>query len=124
MNPRKSIHALAALALAGGLVTAATQAQAHAHLVSATPAKDAAGAAPKALSLNFSEKLEPKFSAVELMTADGKGVPVKSVVAGKDHKTITATPAAPLAPGAYMVMWHVVSGDGHKMKGDYNFTVR
>ena len=29
-----------------------------------------------------------------------------------------------LAPGGYMVRWHVVSADGHRMKGQYNFTVK
>lgn len=113
-----------ALAAAAALLAAASGAQAHAHLVSATPAANAAVAAPKSLSLTFSEKLEPKFSGVDLMTADGKAVALKSSVATKDHKTITGALAGPLAPGSYMVMWHVVSADGHKMKGDFSFTVR
>ena len=112
-----------ALAAAAALLTAATGAQAHAHLVKATPAANAVVAAPKNLCLTFSEKLEPKFSGVDLMTADGKPVALKASVAAKDHKTLTAAPAAPLAPGSYMVMWHVVSADGHRMKGDFSFTV-
>lgn len=113
-----------ALAAAAALLAAASGAQAHAHLVSATPAADADVAAPKSLRLTFSEKLEPKFSSVDLMKADGKPVAVKPSVAAKDRKTITAALVAPLAPGSYMVMWHVVSADGHRMKGDYSFTVR
>jgi methionine-rich copper-binding protein CopC len=116
-------HPVIALAAATALLAAATGAQAHAHLVSATPAANAAVAAPKILSLTFSEKLEPKFSGVDLMTANGKPVAVKSSVAAKDRKTITAALSAPLAAGSYMVMWHVVSADGHKMKGDFSFTV-
>lgn len=113
-----------ALAAAAALLAAASGAQAHAHLVSATPAANAAIAAPKSLSLTFSEKLEPKFSGIDLMKADGKPVAVKSSVAAKDRKTITAALVTPLAPGSYMVMWHVVSADGHRMKGDFSFTVR
>jgi methionine-rich copper-binding protein CopC len=113
-----------ALAAATSLLAAASGAQAHAHLVSATPAANAAVSAPKTLSLTFSEKLEPKFSGVDLMKADGKPVAIKSSVAAKDRKTISAALSAPLAPGSYMVMWHVVSADGHKMNGDFSFTVR
>jgi hypothetical protein len=99
----------------------ASGAQAHAHLEKASPAENAAVAAPKAIHLEFSEKLEAKFSAVELMKTDGTAVAVTSKV---DGKTIDGALAAPLAPGGYMVMWHVLSSDGHKMKGQYNFTVR
>lgn len=112
-----------ALAAAAALLAAATGAQAHAHLVRATPAANAEVASPKSLSLTFSEKLEPKFSGFELMKADGKPVALKASVAAKDHKTLSAAPSAPLAPGGYMVMWHVVSADGHRMKGDFSFTV-
>ena len=91
--------------------------------IRATPAANAEVASPKSLSLTFSEKLEPKFSGFELMKADGKPVALKASVAAKDHKTLSAAPSAPLAPGGYMVMWHVVSADGHRMKGDFSFTV-
>jgi methionine-rich copper-binding protein CopC len=55
------------------------------------------------------------------MTMAGDDVPVTATVKGK---VIDATPQQALAPGAYMVMWTIVSTDGHKMTGDYNFTVR
>jgi len=110
-----------ACALALPLVLAATGAQAHAHLVKSDPAANAAVAAPKALHLTFSEKLEPKFSGADLMTAAGAAVAASAKVAGE---TIEATPKAALAPGAYMVMWHVLSTDGHKSSGSYNFTVK
>jgi hypothetical protein len=99
----------------------ASGAQAHARLVKAEPVANTAAAAPKAIHLEFSEKLEPKFSAVTLMKANGAAVPVKSSVSGK---AIDGALAAPLAPGGYMVMWNLVSADGHKMKGQYNFTVK
>ena len=113
------LSVLTALAVSVALV--GTTASAHAHLVKANPAENAAVTAPKALHLEFSEKLEPKFSAVELMKADGGPVPVTSKAKGK---AIDAAAKSALAPGGYMVMWHVLSADGHKMKGQYNFTVK
>jgi len=56
-----------------------------------------------------------------LVKADGAAVAVTSKV---DGKAIDGALAAPLAAGGYMVMWHVAPADGHKMKGQYNFTVR
>lgn len=99
----------------------ATTASAHAHLVKSDPAANATVAAPKTVHLHFNEKLEAKFSAADLMTAAGAPVAVRSKAAGKG---IEATPKAPLARGAYMVMWHVLSADGHKSQGSYNFTVK
>jgi methionine-rich copper-binding protein CopC len=119
MKIRSSMAAFVAAVAAPALL--ASGAQAHAHLQKANPAENAAVAAPKQIHLEFSERLEPKLSAVELMKADGTAVAVTSKTEGK---AIDGALAAPLAPGGYMVMWHVISADGHKMKGQYNFTVR
>ncbi|PZQ43992.1 MAG: copper resistance protein CopC, partial [Phenylobacterium zucineum] len=32
--------------------------------------------------------------------------------------------AAPLPPGAYRVSWAIAAADGHRMTGNYSFTVR
>ena len=116
------VSVVAAVAVPALLLAA--NAQAHAHLVNANPAENAAVASPRAIDLQFSEKLEPKFSGVELMKADGAAVAIASGVPANDAKSIHAVPKAALAPGSYMVMWHVVSADGHKTKGQYNFTVK
>lgn len=121
MTVRKTLTPLAALALTVGLA-AATQADAHAAFVSAKPAANATVAAPKEVSVTLSEELSSKFSGFDLMKADGTKVPVKTTV-GKDKKTLMAS-VPTLAPGTYMVMWHAVAADdGHKSKGDFNFTV-
>lgn len=111
-----------ALLLAGAALLGATHAQAHAKLVSASPAENAAGAAPKAITLKFNEKLQPKFSGFEL-TRGGTAVPVK-VTVGKDKLSLIGAPARPLAAGAYEVKWHAVTADTHRMQGAYTFTVR
>ena len=119
-----TIRTSAAFGAAASLLLLASQAQAHAHLVKASPGLNAAVGAPQTVLLEFSEKLEPKFSAIALKTSNGDGVDVASAVNAKDHKAISATPKAPLKPGAYMVMYRVVSADGHATKGDYTFTVK
>lgn len=111
---------IAAAALVFAPLLAATGAQAHAHLVTSNPAAQSAVAAPKALHLEFSEKLEPKFSKANLTKA-GAPIAASSVAKGK---AIDVAPKAALTAGAYNVVWAVVSADGHKSKGDYSFTVK
>jgi methionine-rich copper-binding protein CopC len=112
MNYRIALLAFGAVAMAG-------TAQAHAQLVGASPAANAAVSAPGKVELTFSEKLEPKFSSAKLSSANG-AVTVNSVAKGK---VIVATPGKPLSAGLYTVDWQILSADGHKMTGAYKFTV-
>lgn len=114
---------MAAAALATGALLSAAQAHAHARLVGSTPAEGAAVAAPKQVVLKFSEKLQPKFSTARLSTPTSQDLPAKAVVE-KDGATLVVTPAAALAPGAYIVHWQAVSADTHRMEGQLSFTVR
>ena len=115
------IAAAAALAMAG----AATQASAHAHLLTASPAANATVAAPRQLTLKFSEKLQPKFSglAISMPQMNNMAAPTKIAVS-KDGKSLVATPTAPLTAGVYKVSWHAVTADTHRVQGAYTFTVR
>lgn len=113
---RAGLTGLAAAALLG----AAAPALAHAHLHMSDPAANATVAAPKVLHLMFSEKLEAKFSTVEVAAA-GKPVAVTVKASGE---TLEATPKSALKAGAYTVTWKVLSVDGHKSQGSYSFTVK
>jgi methionine-rich copper-binding protein CopC len=115
-----SLIRLGAGAVGLAAVLAASQAAAHAHLVSSDPAANATVAAPKQIVMQFSETLQPKFSGFDL-SMGGAPVVVKAKVA---KKTIVGAPAKPLAPGAYEVKWHAVTADTHRMEGTYSFTVR
>lgn len=117
----RTSRAAAIVAVATPLLLMAFGAQAHAHLVRATPAPNSAVHSPIALHLQYSEKLEPKFSGASVMKADGKAVAAGVKVSAR---AMDVTPKAALTPGGYMVMWHVVSADGHRIKGQYNFTVK
>jgi methionine-rich copper-binding protein CopC len=117
MKPSLAILA----AVTAPFLFAAAGAEAHAHVVTSSPAANATVASPKAIHLQYNETLAAKFSGASLMTTAGKPVAVTVKSAGK---AIDATPRAALAPGRYMVMWHAVADDGHKSKGQYNFTVK
>ena len=111
------------LMAAAALVVAAGPAFAHASLVRANPARDATVAPMQRVQLEFSAHIETRFSTVQVVSASGQKVAGDSAV-GSDNRTLTATLNRPLAPGAYSVEWRIVSTDGHRMQGDYAFTVR
>lgn len=108
---------LAALSLVAG------EADAHARLVSATPTAGAEVAAPRTISLTFSERVAPAFSGFDVVNAAGVTIRVQTRVS-EDGKTISGAPARPLSTGAYVVNWRVASPDGHRMTGTTNFSVR
>lgn len=121
---KNRLFGLAALAGASALL-ATSPAWAHAHLVSSNPAANATvAAAPKAITLTFSEKLVPAFSKFDLTMPEhgGMKVAVKTAVS-TDGKSITGTPEAALTKGAYKIVWTAASADGHKMNGEVAFKV-
>ncbi len=99
---------------------------AHAHLKHQYPAADAqVTAAPQALTLNFSEGVEVKFSGVTLTGPQQAQVPVGAAKLNEKDSTQLIVPLEQsLKPGDYIVDWHVVSVDGHKTKGQYHFSVK
>ncbi|HEY1844579.1 MAG TPA: CopC domain-containing protein YobA [Buttiauxella sp.] len=99
---------------------------AHAHLKHQYPAADAAvTAAPQALTLDFSEGIEPNFSGVIVTGPQEAKVKTGAVKRNeKDSKQLIVPLEESLKPGDYSVDWHVVSVDGHKTKGNYRFSVK
>jgi methionine-rich copper-binding protein CopC len=105
---------------------AAGPALAHAHLKSAAPAEGATVAvSPNALQLQFSEGFELKFSGVKITGPANAAVTTSaaSYGAGTDN-TLEIPLTAPMAAGEYLVDWHILSKDGHKMTGSYKFTIK
>ena len=111
--------AIIATALAALLLPAA--AQAHATLDRAVPAVGSTvSAAPKEVVLNFTSKLEAAFSTIEVRNAQGTAMQSgKTIVKGAQMRV----PVKALPPGAYKVIWKVLSVDTHRTQGDFTFTV-
>ncbi|HEY2454869.1 MAG TPA: CopC domain-containing protein YobA [Scandinavium sp.] len=124
MNPIASRALRAGVFLTCVLTT--STAFAHAHLKHQYPAADAqVTAAPQALTLNFSEGIEVKFSGVTLTGPQQAKMPVGAVKLNeKDNTQLIVPVEQSLKPGDYTVDWHVVSVDGHKTKGQYHFSVK
>ncbi len=106
------------------LMTAATAASAHAHLVRATPAPGATvQVAPDDVTLRFNEKIEPAFSSVIVRDVTGKQVDRADAKVDAADRTLLRVSLPPLEPGTYKVEWKAVSADTHKVSGDFAFVV-
>ncbi|BBQ83393.1 hypothetical protein WP7S18C02_19410 [Klebsiella sp. WP7-S18-CRE-02] len=118
-------RALCTMLFTLGLLSASSV-WAHAHLQQQTPAANTeVSPAPQALTLNFSEGIEPHFSGVTLTGPDHQTVATGKPVRSESNKMQLVVPLTQtLMPGLYTVAWHVVSVDGHKTKGQYQFSVK
>jgi methionine-rich copper-binding protein CopC len=116
---RKALLAFAALV---AVLAPGTPAWAHTQLVSADPARQAVlAAAPTAITLEFSRRLNPSFTTIALSDAARRRVATSAVTVETVRATVA--PSAPLGNGAYTVAYRVVSEDGHTVQGSYTFTV-
>jgi methionine-rich copper-binding protein CopC len=112
------------LAACGVSLAVASNAFAHATPTSREPAPNAEVPAPSEVTIRFSEPIEPAFSKIMLIGADGKaGVSATSEVDAKDKKTLHLALQS-LGPGRYTVQWTAVAEDGHRTKGNYAFNVK
>jgi copper resistance protein C len=113
-------RAMLALALAG----AAISAQAHAFLDHSSPAVGSSvPAAPAAVTIWFTQDLEPAFSGISVTNAAGERVDLGNVQIPAGHPDELQVGLKPLPPGTYQVSWHVVSVDTHPTQGKFSFTV-
>ncbi|WP_045958416.1 copper homeostasis periplasmic binding protein CopC [Xenorhabdus poinarii] len=102
------------------------QALAHAHLKDQTPTENTTvEAAPKAITLSFSERIELGFSQVKLIGPEKNVIQTGKLELDPETKTKLILPLeGQLTAGKYTVDWRVLSVDGHKTKGLYSFTVK
>lgn len=108
--------------LVTGFATAmwASEAFAHAKLLSSAPAKDVAGASPAEIVLTFSEAVSP--AAITL--ADQGGGEVKSLGAARGEGSTLHVPViGKLAPGRYTLSYRVAGADTHAVNGALTFVV-
>jgi methionine-rich copper-binding protein CopC len=109
------------VALSGLLFS--TAAFGHAHLDRASPAVGSTVAsAPKEVVLSFTEKLEPKFSSIEVRDGKGAAVQAGKAQAGESAAQLRVA-LKPLPPGTYKVIWRVLSVDTHRTNGSFTFRV-
>jgi copper resistance protein C len=110
--------------VAAGLLAAAQCAFAHAHPKQQTPASDATVSAPHEVAIDYTEGLEPAFSTLVVIDAQGKQVSTgKSTVDANDKKRMSVA-LGDLKRGTYQVEWTALADDGHRTQGRYMFNVK
>ncbi|MHB8494746.1 MAG: copper resistance CopC family protein [Casimicrobiaceae bacterium] len=98
--------------------------EAHTFLDRASPAVGSVvHVAPTQLRLWFSETLEPAFSMVEVVDADGKRVDKDDQRLDPNDKSLLEVSLPVLPPGEYRVHWRALSVDTHVTEGHFTFTV-
>lgn len=116
-----------AASLLGALLTLAwpLAASAHTHLEKSDPADKAALAtAPQSVQLWFSEKVAAEWSKIVVTDSAGQRVDQEKVAADEAAPEHIRVDLKPLTPGTYQVNWNVISGDGHRVKGNFSFSVQ
>jgi copper resistance protein C len=114
----------AAVAAEMALIAAASVARAHAFLDHASPAVGSAiPTAPAAVTLWFTQDLEPAFCSVTVTDQAGQRVDLGNVQIPQGTPAELQVGLRPLPAGTYTVSWHVVSVDTHPTQGSFTFDV-
>ena len=114
----------ASLAIVLSLGLGATGAYAHASLDRADPrVGSTVAAAPRTVSLWFTEKLEPAFSTIEVRNAAGVRVDQGKARVDRANRNLLQVSLKPLPSGTYKVHWRVLSVDTHTTEGSFSFQV-
>ena len=105
----------------GASLLAPTVLFAHAKLSEASPANGAVvNESPEALTLTFNEDVQ----LLKLALADTDSKLVTTEFKPSSASQLSFSIALPeLAKGAYTVNWTIMGDDGHKVEGNYTFSV-
>ncbi|MCB4858687.1 copper resistance protein CopC [Sphingobium sp. PNB] len=128
---------IVATAFAATAMTTAMPVLAHPTLVASIPAAQASVASTRQVMLRFTERLLPQLTGLEITPAGMAGmphadhmahgamplVPTVKTTFSSDGKTLIATFANALPRGSYIVTWHAVAADTHRVESQFAFTV-
>jgi methionine-rich copper-binding protein CopC len=123
-KPSWSTAFVAGLTVAVLMVVPLAPALAHAFPDHSVPAVGSTIAqAPTEVQIWFTQKLEPAFSTIEVLDANGARVDQDDAKVDAQDPALLRVSLKPLVPGTYKVVWHVVSVDTHPTAGDFSFAV-
>lgn len=110
--------------LAGAVALGPATAEAHAFLDHASPAVGSTvPTAPVAVTMWFTQQLEPAFTTAMVTDAVGRTVAAGPARIDPQDPTRLRVPLPRLPPGTYTVAWHVLSVDTHTTTGHFIFRV-
>ncbi len=105
------------------LALGARQSLAHAVIESTEPAANSVlSKAPNSISLNFDEPVDTALGWMRVFDSDGERVVTANLGRGEgDDWVRVAMPE--LENGGYLVVWRVMSADGHAVEGAFGFQI-
>lgn len=123
---RRAVTALvAAVVTAGAIALAAApgRVEAHAGLVSSTPAASSVlDAPPPLIALDFDENIDVPLTSIQLFDEGGTSITVGAPAEGADQSIVEST-VPTIGDGTYAVVWRVSSDDGHIVTGAFTFQI-
>jgi copper resistance protein C len=97
---------------------------AHAFLDRAEPrANSTLKASPPRVRLWFTGALEPAYSRVHVVNGAGARVDAGDSQVDAGNRAVLTVSLPALPPGAYKVVWRILSVDTHVSEGDFSFRV-
>lgn len=79
---------------------------------------------PTQIRILFNENVIPKMSGVEVKDQTGKIIATGKAATDPANKKLMVVPIdEQLPPGDYKVEWHAVSGDTHRVKSSFSFSL-
>lgn len=119
---RRALGLVATAAAAGFLLlVVAAPAGAHASLLSTDPVDGAVlQASPGTARLVYDERVSLPGDSVTLYDARGRTLPSSTTARGSE---VTVDLPDELAQGSYVLLWRVVSADGHPISGSVTFAI-
>ncbi len=98
---------------------------AHANVIRSDPEQNSVLAqAPAAVTIWFTEPLEPRLSQIQVLDSQGQQVDRGDSSVNRQDATVLSVSLPPLPNGTYVVAWtNVSSVDGHKVRGSFLFSI-
>lgn len=117
-------HRILTLLLIALATTFSMLAVAHAGLERTLPvAGSVVREPPPRVTLWFSQRLEPAFSTVRVLSSNGERVDDGDARIDATDARMFSVSLRKLSPGTYRVRWRVLSVDTHVVEGDFTFDV-
>lgn len=125
MRSRHLVRAMVSVVMAVVvLIGSASVAGAHASLDSSSPAASTVlETSPSQIRLTFNEPVESTLAEIRLFAADEKQVLISPAVRSSTTPTVVTAEVPTLDDGVYVVVWRVMSSDGHPATGAFPFEV-